>query len=112
VAAATSMMTAKAMALFASFYKIDTNANSVDGINNGKPLAGVPNSGFHYGDLPGTAAVVSQSVSGVSFAVIMNRNNNYEAVGASTGCGSCGGKANTTIDVREGINAAIASAGY
>ena len=116
VAAATSMMTAKAMALFASFYKIDTNANSVDGINNGKPLAGVPNSGFHYGDLPGTAAVVSQSTSGISYAVLMNRNDKYEGAGASTGCGSCGGNAgplqNTSIAVRVGINAAIATAGY
>jgi hypothetical protein len=35
VTASTSMMTAKAMALFATFYKIDANANNVDGINNG-----------------------------------------------------------------------------
>lgn len=112
VAAATSMMTAKAMALFASYFKIDTNANSLDGVNNGKPLAGVPNSGFHYGDLPGTAAVVSQSVSGISYAVLMNRNDKYEHFG----CGSCGGNTapiqNTPAVIRAGINAAIASAGY
>jgi hypothetical protein len=79
-------------------------------------LAGIPNSGFHYGDLPGTAAVVSQSTSGVSYAILMNRNDKFEALGASTGCGGCGGSAdplqNTSIAVRVGIDAAIASAGY
>ena len=100
-AAATSITTSRAMAMFASQFKIDTDANSIDGPDNGRPLAGSTHDGFHYGDLPGTAAVVRQLSSGISYAVLMNKNGKFE--------NTC--PRDYPAAVREGIDAAITAAG-
>lgn len=101
-AAATSIATARAMALFASHYKIDTDADSIDGPENGRPLSGGTHTGLHYGDLPGTAAVVRQLGSGISYAVLMNKNAKFE-----TGCPRDYPRA-----VQDGVDDAITAAGY
>lgn len=102
-AAATTAMTSRAMATFAGIFKIDTDANGVDGVNNGKLLDGTTNDAFHRGDLPGTAALVRQMTSGVSYSVLMNKNDQYEGGGS---------RKDYPSDVRAGIDAAIAAAGY
>jgi CubicO group peptidase (beta-lactamase class C family) len=80
VGAATSMSTAKAMALLAGSYRIDNTSNldasihpSVDGFNNGKPLNGSTNSGVHYGDLPGVANIIRQLNSGTSYTLMLSK---------------------------------------
>jgi CubicO group peptidase (beta-lactamase class C family) len=101
-AAATSLTTSRAMAMFASHYKIDTDADSIDGPDNGRPLAGSTNDGLHYGDLPGTAAAVRQMRSGISYSVLMNKNGKFE--------GGC--PRDYPRDVSQGIDDAIVAAGY
>lgn len=101
-AAATTLTTARAMAVFAANFVIDTDANGIDGPDNGRRLAGASRDGFHYGDLPGTAAVVRQLNSGVSYAVLMNKNDKFE--------GGC--IRDYPRSVRTGIDDAIAAAGY
>ncbi|MFN0002579.1 MAG: serine hydrolase domain-containing protein [Pseudohongiellaceae bacterium] len=102
LAAATSIMTSKAMATFAGMYKIDTNnAFGHDGINNGKPLDGLTNIGSHDGDLPGTNAVVVQLASGTSYAMLMNKNALFE-----------GGSIKYTDYITTTLNSLIKNAGY
>jgi N-acyl-D-amino-acid deacylase len=103
LAAATTAMTSKAMATFAGNFKIDTDANGVDGANNGLPLNGTTNSAYHRGDLPGTAAMLRQLPSGVSYAVLMNKNDLYEGSGT---------RKDYPSDVKTGIDAAITLGGY
>ena len=103
VSTATSLMTARAMARFASAYKIDTDANGVDGQYNGKPLLGVTNDGFHGGDLPGSASLVRQLRSGISYAILMNKNDKYEGSGV---------RRDYPMDMKTGIDRAITRAGY
>ena len=103
MAAATTAMTSKAMATFAGNFKIDTDANGVDGANNGLPLNGTTNSAYHRGDLPGTAAMLRQLLSGVSYAVLMNKNDLYEGSGT---------RKDYPSDVKAGIDAAITTGGY
>ena len=103
VAAATTSMTSKAMATFAGKFKIDTDSNSVDGIDNGKPLGVTTNNAYHFGTNPGTAAIVRQFTSGVSYAVLMNKNDLFEGPG---------NRINYVVDVKAGIDAVIATAGY
>ncbi len=102
LAAATSIMTSKAMATFAGMYKIDTNnAFGHDGINNGKPLGGLTNIGSHDGDLPGTNAVVVQLATGTSYAMLMNKNDLFE-----------GGSIKYTDYITTTLNSLIKNAGY
>lgn len=103
VSTATSLMTARAMARFASTYKIDTDTNGVDGPNNGQPLLGVTNDGFHGGDLPGSASLVRQLRSGISYAILMNKNDKYEGSGV---------RRDYPMDMKSGIDRAITRAGY
>lgn len=103
IATATSLMTARAMARFASAYKIDTNINGVDGPTNGQPLANSGNDGFHGGDLPGSASLVRQLRSGISYAVLMNKNDKFEG---------SGNRVDYPMDVRTGIDRAVSRAGY
>lgn len=103
-AAATTMMTSRAMASFAGAYRIGTDADGIDGVDNGKPLAtGETHTAYHRGDLPGTAAVLRQRVSGVSYAVLMNRNDRYEGDGT---------RVDYPADVMEGLDAVLSAAGY
>jgi len=78
VAASTAITTSKAMATFAGSYLIQTN-NGVDMDQDGQPLNGKTNNGYHYGNYPGTTSIVRQLPSGVSYAVLMNKSN--EAAG-------------------------------
>lgn len=103
LAAATTAMTSKAMATFAGSFKIDTDSNGTDGVNNGLPLNGTTNNGFHGGDLPGTAAMLRQLPSGVSYAVLMNKNDKFEGSGT---------RKDYPSEVKAGIDAAITSGGY
>lgn len=103
VSTATSLMTARAMARFASAYKIDTDTNGVDGQFNGQPLLGATNDGFHGGDLPGSASLVRQLRSGISYAIIMNKNDKYEGSGV---------RRDYPMDMKTSIDRAITSAGY
>jgi CubicO group peptidase (beta-lactamase class C family) len=103
LATATTAMTSKAMATFAGYFKIDTDDNGVDGANNGQPLNGTTNTAHHVGDLPGTAAMLRQLSSGVSYAVLMNKNDRYEG---------SGDRKDFPSDVKAGIDAAITSGGY
>lgn len=103
LAAATTTMTSKAMATFAGNFKIDTDSNGTDGVNNGLPLNGTTNNGFHDGDLPGTAAMLRQLPSGVSYAVLMNKNDKFEGSGT---------RKDYPSEVKAGIDAAITSGGY
>ena len=64
------------MATFAGSYMVQTSAGGnggPDGPQNGIPLAGKTNDGYHNGSAPGTATVVRQMPSGVSYAVLMNK---------------------------------------
>jgi len=86
------------MATFAGSYLIKTDSNGTDQAGDGVPLAGTTNNGFHFGNYPGTSALIRQLPSGTSYAVLMNKNeeNNtapYEAA------------------VMASIDAAIAAAG-
>jgi N-acyl-D-amino-acid deacylase len=74
VSATTAITTSKAMAAFAANYLIKTNAG-VDMAQNGQPLNGTTNSGYHFGNYPGTSSIVRQLPSGVSYAVLMNKSN-------------------------------------
>jgi len=103
LAVATTSMTSKAMATFAGSFKIDTDANGVDAANNGQALNGTTNSAFHRGDLPGTAAIMSQLNSGVSYSVLMNKNDLYEGSGT---------RKDYPSEVKAGIDAAITAGGY
>jgi CubicO group peptidase (beta-lactamase class C family) len=103
VSTATSLMTARAMARFASAYKIDTDANGVDGPFNGQPLSGTTNDGFHGGDLPGSAALLRQLRSGISYAILMNKNDKFEGSGV---------RRDYPGDMKTGIDRAITRAGY
>lgn len=103
VAAATSLMTARALARFASVFKIDTDADGVDGPTNGQPLAGASNDGFHGGDLPGSAALVRQLRSGVTYAVMMNKNDKFEGSGP---------RVDYPMDMKAGLDRAVVRAGY
>lgn len=103
LADSTSIMTSRAMATFAGAFKIDTDSNSVDGPTNGVPLSGTTNYGYHYGALPGTATVVGQRTSGVSYAVLMNKNDTFEGPGP---------RDDYAGDVRVGLEAVLSSAGF
>lgn len=103
VATATSLMTARALARFASAFKIDTDANGVDGPNNGQPLAGARHDGFHGGDLPGSAALIRQLNSGISYGVLLNRNDKFEGSGR---------RVDYPMDMKAGLDRAILRAGY
>lgn len=103
LAEATTLMTSGAMARFAGAYRIDTDANGIDGVDNGLPLGGATHSGYHRGDLPGTAAVLSQRTSGVSYAVLMNKNDRYEGSGT---------RKDYPADVKAGLDGVLSSAGY
>lgn len=103
LATATTAMTSKAMATFAGSFKIDTDSNGTDGVNNGLPMNGTTNNGFHIGDLPGTAAMLRQLPSGVSYAVLMNKNDKFEGSGT---------RKDYPSEVKAGIDAAITSGGY
>ncbi|PRC92140.1 serine hydrolase domain-containing protein [Solimicrobium silvestre] len=98
VSATTSITTSKAMATFAGSYLIQTNADGTDEAQDGIPLAGKTNDGFHFGNYPGTSAIIRQLPSGVSYAVLMNKSNETGSVGYQ-------GSLMTSID------AAIAAAG-
>ncbi len=98
VSATTAITTSKTMATFAGSYLIKTDSNGTDQAGDGMPLAGTTNNGFHFGNYPGTSALIRQLPSGTSYAVLMNKNeeNNtapYEAA------------------VMASIDAAIAAAG-
>ncbi|MCV2354840.1 beta-lactamase family protein [Paucibacter sp. B2R-40] len=73
VAAVSSLTTARALALFASRYTLQTSASGVDMAGNGLPLAGQTHDGFHFGELPGTTSIIRQLPSGSSYAVLMNK---------------------------------------
>jgi hypothetical protein len=90
------------MATFAAHFVIDTDVNGIDGPENGRQLNGARRDGFHDGDLPGTATVVRQLGSGVSYAVLMNKNDKFE-----NGCIS-----NYPRTVRNAMDDAISAAGY
>jgi CubicO group peptidase (beta-lactamase class C family) len=103
VATATSLMTASALARFASAFKIDTDAFGVDGPTNGQPLAGARNDGFHGGDLPGSAALVRQLSSGITYAVLLNKNDKFEGSGP---------RVDYPMDMKAGLDSAVLRAGY
>ena len=103
VATATSLMTARALARFASAFKIDTDANGIDGASNGQPLLGTTNNGFHGGDLPGSAALVRQLTSGISYAVLLNKNDKFEGAGT---------RVDYSMDMKTGLDQAVTRAGY
>lgn len=73
VSAVSSLTTARALALFASRYALQTNASGVDMAGNGLPLAGKAQDGFHFGELPGTTSIIRQRASGSCYAVLMNK---------------------------------------
>lgn len=76
VSAAAVVSTSRAMATFAGNYMIQTSKGGnggADGPQNGIPLAGKFNDGYHNGSAPGTASIVRQLPSGVSYAVLMNK---------------------------------------
>jgi len=102
-AAATVITTARAMARFAGYYRIDTDSRGIDGLDNGTPLAGRRQRGSHSGALPGTATMVTQLPSGVSFAVLLNKNDQFEGVGQRKDYAS---------EVAAGIEAAARASGY
>lgn len=103
VATATSLMTARALARFASAFKIDTDANGIDGTSNGQPLLDATNNGFHGGDLPGSAALVRQLTSGISYAVLLNKNDKFEGAGT---------RVDYPMDMKTGLDQAVTRAGY
>lgn len=76
IGADTAVTTARAMALFAGRYRIQTRDGGhggPDGPSNGLPLNGMTNDGYHNGSLPGCATIVRQLPNGVSYAVFMNK---------------------------------------
>lgn len=73
VAATTAITTSKAMASFAANYLIDTDGSGVDQGSNGIPLNGKTHTSYHFGNYPGTSAIVRQLSSGLSYAVLMNK---------------------------------------
>ena len=81
VAATTAITTSKAMASFAANFLIDTDANGVDQGLNGTPLNGKTHTGLHFGNYPGTSAIVRQLASGTSYAVLMNKDDESGGAG-------------------------------
>ncbi len=102
-AAATVITTSRTMARFAGHYRIDTDSRGIDGPENGTPLSGIRKYGSHNGALPGTATVVTQLPSGVSFAVLLNKNDQFEGEGQ---------RKDYATEVAAGIEAALRASGY
>jgi CubicO group peptidase (beta-lactamase class C family) len=80
VSATTAVTTTKTMATIAGNFFIKTDSNGTDQAGDGTPLAGATNDGFHFGNYPGTSALIRQLPSGTSYAVLMNKNNDGGAV--------------------------------
>ncbi len=91
-AAGTVISTANAMAKFAAHYRIP----------DGVPLDGKTNNGGFFGADPGSATVMRQLPSGVSYAVLMNK------LDEST----TGGETAYQTRILEQIDAAISAAGF